>query len=379
MLELFKFLKQIKKLAIAYSVLFFIFMPFVWADGSASRSSELANLSLEDLMNVEVTSVERQESTVGQSPAAIFVITPEMIRRSGATMIPELFRMVPGMEVARIDNNKWAISARGLNDRFQRFLLVQVDGRPVYSASFAGVYWDALDYPLEDIDRIEVIRGPGASLWGANAVNGIINIITKHTKDTQGGLITSGGGSNEQGFGAFRYGGKVKKDVTYRFYGKGFNRGKQFSESGDTNDAWSGGSVGGRADWQVDKENAVSFDIGYLGDEAGRRDRRAMISAPFAFDNLEDESSNAVHLLTHWDHKIDETSSWSLQAYWDRFIRTLEGLDLNMDWDTYDLDFQHQFVLGDRQHIIWGLDYRVVDSNLRNSNFDNGFLALVQN
>ena len=142
----------------------------------------LTELSLEELMDTRVTTVSRQESTVGQSPAAVFVITQEMIRRSGAAAIPELLRMVPGLNVARIDNNKWAVGARGFNERFQRFLLVQIDGRTLYNPIFSGVYWDAVDYPLDDIERIEIVRGPGASVWGANAVNGIINIITKKAR-----------------------------------------------------------------------------------------------------------------------------------------------------------------------------------------------------
>ena len=220
------------------SVRFFIFLtvanlsllvsvvPLVHADLTASAvevnvpkpNQKLRDLSLEQLMQIPVfekmvSSVSRQSSDVRRSPAAIFVIDQEMIRRSGATTIPELFRMVPGMDVARIDANKWAVSARGFNDRFENKLLVQVDGRTVYNPLFSGVYWDTVDYPLCDIDRIEVIRGPGASIWGANAVNGVINIITKSAQDTQGGRITGGGGTEELGFGDLRYGGKIGKDL----------------------------------------------------------------------------------------------------------------------------------------------------------------------
>ena len=149
----------------------------------------------EQLASIKVTSVSRSDSTVQQSPAAVFVITSDMIRRSGATAIPELLRMVPGMNVARIDGNKWAVSARGLNTRFEDKLLVQIDGRTVYNPVFSGVYWDTQDYPMEDIERIEVIRGPGASVWGANAVNGIISVVTKPAADTQGGLVSVAGGT----------------------------------------------------------------------------------------------------------------------------------------------------------------------------------------
>ena len=181
----------------------------------------LLKLSVDELLNVRVTTVSREESTVGHSAAAVFVINPEQIRRSGAQSIPELLRMVPGMNVARIDNNKWAVSARGFNERFANKLLVQVDGRTVYNPLFSGVFWDAVDYPLQDVERIEIIRGPGASVWGANAVSGIINIITKSSRDTQGGFISGGGGTEERGFGAFRVGGKVGDNLYYRIYGKG--------------------------------------------------------------------------------------------------------------------------------------------------------------
>src|SRR5437667_283469 len=232
---------------------------------SLTSSNDLKKLSVEELMGVEVTTVSRRESTVGESPAAVFVITPEDIRRSGATTFPELFRMVPGMDVARIDNNKWAISARGFNDRFNGKLLVQVDGRTVYNPLSSGVYWDAVDYPLEDIERIEVIRGPGASVWGANAVNGIINIITKAAKDTQGGIFSGGGGTEERGFGAFRYGGTIGSDLYYRVYGKGFSRDRQFLRVGNPNDRWWGASGGLRLDWQVGERDSVTFQGDFLG------------------------------------------------------------------------------------------------------------------
>ena len=176
-----------------------------------------------------VSTVSRQESTVGQSPAAVFVITNEMIRRSGAKSIPEVLRMVPGVEVAQIDSNKWAVSIRGFNGRFANNLLVQIDGRIVYDPLFGGVFWDVQDVLLEDVERIEVIRGPGATVWGANAVNGVINIITKSAKDTQGVYFESGAGSHEEGFSSVRYGGQIGDDLCYRVYGKWFETGDYFS------------------------------------------------------------------------------------------------------------------------------------------------------
>src|ERR1051325_6148623 len=168
--------------------------------GAQSQKSvpDVTTLSMEDLMNMQVTSVSKRTQKVADAAAAVFVITQEDIRRSGATNIPEALRLVPGIQVARIDENKWAISSRGSNGRFANKLLVLIDGRSVYTPLFSGVYWNVQDVLLEDVDRIEIIRGPGATLWGANAVNGVINIITKKAKDTQSALVSAGAGTAER-------------------------------------------------------------------------------------------------------------------------------------------------------------------------------------
>lgn len=374
-MEVLRILDQpAKRAAVCAVFFFFIFVPSVSSAAAPVNPSELAQLSLEELMNVEVTSVSRQESTVGQSPAAIFVITQEMIRRSGATVIPELFRMVPGMDVARADNNKWAVSIRGFNDRFGKNQLVQIDGRTLYNPIFSGIFWDTVDYPFEDIERIEVVRGPGASVWGANAVNGILNIITKHSKETQGGLVSGGAGNEERGFGTIRYGGKVSENASYRIYGKGFDRDKQFSAMDDPNDAWTGVNGGLRLDWQVMERDAVTLDAGYFNEAPGRNDSRAMITAPFRFRNLEDEDSKGGHVLGRVRHVFDDDSSWELQLYWDRVNRDSSNDLFNWRWDTFDVDFQHQFPVGTRQKFIYGLGYRLIDAYVGPSTRDNGFL-----
>jgi len=194
---------------------------------------DVATLSMEDLMNLQVTSVSKRTQKVSEAAAAVFVITQEDIRRSGATSIPEALRLAPGLQVARIDENKWAIAARGFNGRFDNKLLVLIDGRSVYTPLFSGVYWNVQDVMLEDVDRIEVIRGPGATLWGANAVNGVINIITKKAKDTQSTLVTAGAGTEERASGSARYGGTIGK-TAYRVYGKYFNWGPSQDSSGIT-------------------------------------------------------------------------------------------------------------------------------------------------
>src|ERR1700678_1660653 len=187
-------------------------------------STDLTTKSLEDLMNAQVTSVSKSEQTLSRTASAIFVITAEDISRSGATNIPDLLRMVPGMDVAQINANTWAISARGLNGEFSNELLVLVDGRTVYLPTFGGVFWDVLGMPLDDIERIEVIRGPGGTIWGTNAVNGVVNIITKKAAHTHGALIVAGGGSLYQGFATTQYGGTLGKNTDYRVYSKYLNK-----------------------------------------------------------------------------------------------------------------------------------------------------------
>lgn len=217
------------------------------AAGETQRASELTSLSIEQLMNVEVTTAAKKPQKLFASPFATYVITQEDIRRSGAATIPELLRMVPGMDVAQITASKWAVSARGFNSRFADKLLVLIDGRSVYSPLTSGVEWDTVDTLLEDVDRIEVIRGPGGTLWGANAVNGIVNIITKHARDTQGTFAAGSTGNLENGGGAVRFGGKFADSGYFRVFAKGFSRDNFRDLSGnDAHDAWDQGRGGFR-------------------------------------------------------------------------------------------------------------------------------------
>lgn len=229
----------------AVSALFFFILaaagPSAWGQEIELLSEPddpLTELSLEELMNVEVVSYSKNPERLFDAPTAVYVITQEDIRRSGATSIPEALRMAPGVQVARIDSNKWAIGIRGFASRLSRSLLVLIDGRSVYSPLFAGVYCEVQDLLLEDIERIEVIRGPGGTVWGANAVNGAINIITKHSEDTTGGLVTFGAGTEERGFGGVRYGAAVRENLHYRVYAKYFNRDAGFHQTGNDFDDW---------------------------------------------------------------------------------------------------------------------------------------------
>jgi len=326
--------------------------------------AELKKMSLEELMNVEVTTVTRTESTVGLSPAAVFVITPEMIQRSGALTIPELFRMVPGMDVAQVNGNSWAVSSRGLSSAygavFQNNLLVQVDGRSVYNPIFGGVFWDTVDYPLQDIERIEVVRGPGGSVWGDNAVNGVINIITKPADETQGGLVSGGAGTLDRGFGSVRYGGKIGDNTYYRVYGKGLTRGDDFDLQGEPNDSWTVGDGGFRIDSHPTDANQFTLQGDYVHSDASSFAVAA--TKPFLTDFT--ERSNGTNVLGRWTHQVDRDSSWSLQTYWNYVERDSFDNILNLRWGTYDLDFQHNFLIGERQKFNYGLEYRYNDSFL---------------
>src|SRR6202050_115900 len=184
----------------------------------------LMDRSLEDLMTIKVTSVSKKEQTLSRAASAVFVITAAELQRSAATNIPDLLRMVPGIDVAQINANTWAISSRGLNGRFSNELLVLLDGRNVYTPTFGGVFWDVLALPLEDIERIEVIRGPGGTIWGANAVNGVINVITRKASETRGGMVAGSGGNLDQESGTVQYGGALGKSTDYRVYTKYFNQ-----------------------------------------------------------------------------------------------------------------------------------------------------------
>ena len=337
----------------------------------------LSGASLEELMNVRVTTVSREERSVGESPAAIFVVTPEMIRRSGATSIPEVLRMVPGISVGHIDSSKWGVSARGFNDRFANKLLVQVDGRTVYTPVNGGVYWDTVDYPFGDIERIEVIRGPGASVWGANAVNGIINIITKPAKETQGASVTIGGGTEDRGFASFRYGGALGDNFHYRIYGKWRENDRGFNLNGDAQDDWRTGRGGFRIDGKPNPDDTITFQGDYYHSMLGRRDFRAAPNSPptFVRTNTEDEEPSGGDILFRWTHELGKDSNWVLQAYYDNSSRRGTAGSFDFSVNTFDVDFQHQFPLGERQKIVWGLEYRLTAMVFKGTaaGFDNGF------
>jgi len=321
----------------------------------------LTQVSLEDLGQIEVTTASKVPVKATRTPAAIYVITQEDIRRSGATSIPEALRLAPGVEVARVDSNTWSLGMRGFESTLSRSVLVLIDGRSVYTPLFAGVYWQVQDTLLEDIERIEVIRGPGGTIWGANAVNGVINIITKRAQETHGTLVSAGGGNLDQGFANFRYGAGNSKGFNYRVYGKAFTRGPEFHADHKQFDDWRMGQTGFRTDWDAHNPDKLTLqgDI-YYGD-AGQRVGITSYSPPFMTNVEQNAELAGGNLLGRWERELGSGSSVQLQTYYDRTSRTQANFAESRD--TFDIDFIHHLTLPGRQDFLWGLGARLSSGN----------------
>jgi len=329
------------------------------ADMGAASTGELKHMSVEQLMDIQVTSVARHPESLRQAAAAIQVITRDDIRRAGASSIPEALRLADNLEVARKNAHDWGISARGFNSYLANKLLVMIDGRTVYTPLFSGVFWDAQDYLLEDIDRIEIISGPGGTLWGANAVNGVINIITRSAADSQGLYAEGGGGTQLRGFAGARYGGMLAPDVSFRVYAKYFDRDAEALLDGTrAADAWHRAQGGFRFDSDASRPDTFSAHGDFYEAHEGLNTGGTAQSA-------------GGNLVGRWSHVFTTEADFSLQSYYDRthllipivpFI--LNGIELapagflRDDLSTYDIDFQHRFSLRQRHHIVWGAGYR---------------------
>lgn len=328
---------------------------------SAESASPLTQFSLEELLTLEVTSVSKKTERMSQAAAAVFVITQDDIRRTGAANIPDALRMVPGVNVARLDANKWGVSVRNFNDRFAGKLLVLIDGRSVYTPLFSGVYWEFHDIPTEDIDRIEVIRGPGAALWGANAVNGVINIITKNAKDTQGGLLALTTGS-EESLGSVRYGSQVGDNLFYRLYAKSLYRDESDFYRGGAADEMDVQRAGFRIDWDASDQDELMMQSAFFDGDAGSVYNTPTAAPPyFNLSHATDDMRNAF-FLAHWKHTLDDSTDYSLQLYYDWMERDL--LFLKEQRGTFDLDFQHRFSPFEQHEWIWGLGYRLYQDDI---------------
>ena len=328
------------------------------AEIEALASADLTSLSLEDLMNVEVTSVSKQKQRVGDAPAAITVIHQEEIRQSGLHQIPEILRLAPGLFVQRgTQFTHWTIASRGLSYDFNNNLLVLQDGRSLYTPIFGGIVWNTVDYPIADLDRIEVIRGPGATLWGANAVNGVINITSKPADETQGVLVQSRAGTDDSDL-AVRYGGQIDDDTHYRVYAKG----RQFAELGsvedvgDPNYELKSTQGGFRVDRRPSEQDLLTLqgDIFNVGGENSLR--QALFVPPFSTLSPDDHEFNGGNVLTRWTHTVSDSSEYSLQTYFDHL--KVDSPFEQAHISTYDVDFQHSFAPVRGHDLIYGLGAR---------------------
>jgi iron complex outermembrane receptor protein len=329
------------------------------AQPDAQAPSDFKTLSLEALGDVEVTSVAKQPEKILQTPAAVFVIRQQDIRRSGASSIPEALRLAPGVEVARIDANQWSVAIRGFSGQFSKSLLVLVDGRSIYTPLFEGVYWDLPYVMLDDVDRIEVIRGPGGTIWGANAVNGVINIITKRASDTQGSLASLASGTVDQGSGEFRYGGE-SSGLKYRIYGMGEVRGQEEHPDGNGFDHSRLGQVGFRTDWQRHDKDQFTLQGDVYRGISGESILIPSFSPPA--ENIENGKDyvSGWNILASWQRKISNRSDIQLQGYIDRTNR--QNFELGETRDTFDVDFIHHLTIHSTQELTWGAGARVSPS-----------------
>jgi len=326
------------------------------------RPVDLTEVQIEDLINIPVTSVSKHEQTLAHTAAAVFVITQEDIRRSGALNLPDVLRMAPGVDVQQIDANAWAISVRGFNSRYSNKVLVLIDGRSVYTPSFSGVFWEQIDMPLVNIERIEVIRGPGATVWGANAVNGVISIITKSAKDTQGGLVSVATGSLLEQQGLVQYGGGAGSSAGYRAFVSTYGVRNSAGASFPGNDHWSRYHAGSRVDWNPSNRDSVMVQGDAFDIEANQTRRSSYIPTPYDTIIREDVDATGGDFLARWNHTNSGGSETSLQTYFDAYNRS--DLGTPEKERVFDLDFQHHWKAGGRHEIVWGLGYRLYDSSL---------------
>jgi iron complex outermembrane recepter protein len=325
----------------------FIVVTIHAGSASAQTVEQLQNLSIEDLTNVEITSVSKRPEPLSQAAASIYVISHEDIRRSGAVNVPEALRLAPNLTVAQDSSQTYSISARGFNSTdASNKMLVLIDGRAVYAPVHSGVYWDQLQVPLDNIERIEVISGPGGTLYGANAVNGVINIITGNSHDTQGGLVDLKAGPLSQ-IGVLRYGGTFGDHGSYRVYGQGFGLGPTVLPSGSSaHDNWSGEQAGFRADWGTGANIFMTEADIYRN-----------------LNSLNGQQSGG-DAIAHWDHKFNDGSQLQVQTSYDHQVRVMPGY--YDGYDSYDLQAQHTIALG-RHVIVSGGEYRVVLDELVNT------------
>lgn len=339
----------------------FIIQPFnsIAQAGDRLSPSVLKKLSVEDLMNIEVTSVSKSPEKLTEVASAIQVLTGEDIQRSASNRLPEALRLASNLQVAQSNSHDWAVTARGFNgaplsnNTLANKLLVMIDGRSVYTPMFGGVFWDVQNVLLEDVDRVEVVSGPGGTLWGANAVNGVINIISKSARETQGLYVVGATGTLLQDFGGVRYGSHVDSTFFFRVYGQRLDQhGIKKRDETNANDQWNMTQGGFRMDYLPSSHTTLTFQ----GDFYGGKE-----------DDPTSSEINGQNLLGRWTRAFSDRSDLSLQVYFDRTWRNLPLIDFRDQLNTYDVDFQHHFPIGFRHNLLWGVGYRVMENDVRNS------------
>jgi iron complex outermembrane receptor protein len=334
-------------------------IPAAWSQTS------LADFSLEDLLKVQVTSVSKKEQTLARTAASVYVIHAEEIRRTGAENLPDLLRAVPGVNVAQIDAGAWAISIRGMNGRYSSKVLVMVDGRAVYTSTFGGVYWDQIDLPLESVERVEVIRGPGGTIWGANAVNGVIHVITKNASATLGGLVSQSAGSDGAVRSLVQYGDKAGRHGSYRAYGNFQRFPSMEAAAGEAADQWQRYHAGFRGDWQTTPRDTVMVEGGLFVDRGNQNRRTFVLDLLGSSYFSEPVRANGGDAMARWTHISASGAETKVQAYVDSYHR--RDLGLSEQVNTMDLDVQRSFSAGDQHEIMLAGGFRAVSSIL-NSN-----------
>jgi iron complex outermembrane receptor protein len=321
-------------------------------------TADLKRMSLEDLLDLQITTVSKRPEPTSDVPAAVFVITQDDIRRSGATSLPEALRLAPGIQVAQMDGGKWATGVRGFSDRLSRAMLVLIDGRSVYSPLFAGTYWEVQDVMLEDVERIEVTRGPGGTLWGANAVNGIINIVTMAAARTQGTLASVEAGGYGHAGGAFRFGGQADQGAfNYRIYGKGVQLEHQKRSSASVEDQAARVQVGGRADWNLPGQRLFTLQGDAYRERLGETAQQSFYTAPFQTVAPVEAPLSGGNVLGRISGGLGQHADFQLQAYYDRSTR--DEVPVGEQRDTVDVDYQQTQHQWPRHQVTFGGGYRV--------------------
>lgn len=332
----------------------------------AGGSGDLTQLSLEELMNLEVTSVSRKEQAAFDAPAALFIITRDDIRRMGVNSLPEVFAFVPGMEVARVSSSTWAIGVRGYNGVLSDKLQVLIDGRSVYTPAFSGVNWDVQDVLLEDVERIEIIRGPGGTLWGANAVNGVINVITRKSQDTKGAMVSIGHGQKERSAVAFRFGEKLGENAFIRVYAKSLTRDQLESVFPfKTSDDWNVERGGFRVDWDLKPESTLTLQGELYRGKTNSWDVLIFPEYPYVFLSDAHRSDAGGHFIGRWSSTTSAGGKYDLQGYIDSFHRDYEVYGERRT--TLNLDFQHHVAPRKLHDLVWGVGFRASADQMRSS------------